>query len=176
MVIQDKKLVEFFSKEEILNKCKEMGNLISSDYKEKNLLIISLLKGAFMFTSDLVKEISIPIHIEFMRTSSYGSGTKSSGNVKILYCPEIDFSKYDILIVDDILDSGHTMKAIVQYFEEKSPKSLKTCCLLDKPDRREVDVKLDYVGFSIPDKYIVGYGLDLSDLYRNLPAIYYLEN
>ncbi|RJS50033.1 hypoxanthine phosphoribosyltransferase [Bacillus sp. PK3_68] len=162
-----------FSKEEINEKVKELGALVSNDYQneDKNLLIISLLRGSFIFTADLVRHITVPVRIEFMETSSYGFGKTSNGNVKVSDF-SVDISEYDVLIVDDILDSGHTMKAVYNVLKEKNPKSLKTCTFLDKPSRRQVDIEVDYKGFVIEDKFIVGYGLNYGHHYRNIPYIF----
>ncbi|MFL0364903.1 hypoxanthine phosphoribosyltransferase [Pseudobacillus sp. 179-B 2D1 NHS] len=162
-----------FSKEEIDGKVKELGALVSNDYQkeDKNLLIISLLRGSFIFTADLVRHITVPVRIEFMETSSYGFGKTSNGNVKVSDF-SVDISEYDVLIIDDILDSGHTMKAVYNVLKEKNPKSLKTCTFLDKPSRRQVDIEVDYKGFVIEDKFIVGYGLNYGHHYRNIPYIF----
>jgi hypoxanthine phosphoribosyltransferase len=163
-----------FSRDEINGKVKELGSNISMDYQneDNNLLIISLLKGSFIFTADLVREITVPVSIEFMQTSSYGSATESSGKVKILTDFTMDLSKYDVLIVDDILDTGYTMKTVYEFLENKNPKSLKTCTFLDKPSRRQVEIEVDYKGFVIEDKFVVGYGLNYGQHFRNIPYIF----
>lgn len=164
-----------YTNEEIKDKVKELGKQIAEDYKGKELLVLALLNGAFVFAADLVRAIDMDFRVEFMKSSSYGDETTSSGKVKILFEPDLDYSKYDVLIVDDILDTGITMKAIVKSISEKNPKSVKTCTFLSKPERREVEIEPDYVGYSIPNKFVIGYGLNFKDYYRNLPDILYLE-
>lgn len=161
-----------FTREEIASKVAEMGRRIQEDYRDKPLLVIALLKGSFVFAADLIRQIDQPLVIEFMITSSYGHDTESSGKVKVLKDVEVDISKYDVLIVDDIIDSGHTMKNVHDLLLERQPLSLKTCTLLDKPSRRTVDFSADYTGFVIPDKFIVGYGLNYGDYYRNVDHIF----
>jgi hypoxanthine phosphoribosyltransferase len=163
-----------FGKEEIDEKVKELGAIISKDYQEQdnNLLIISLLRGSFIFTADLVRHITVPVRIEFMETSSYGFGKESAGKVEIVSDLSVDISEYDVLIVDDILDSGNTMKIVCDLLKEKRPKSIKTCTLLDKPSRRQVDIDVDYKGFVIADRFIAGYGLNYGHHYRNTSYIF----
>ncbi|MEA3422655.1 MAG: hypoxanthine phosphoribosyltransferase [Bacillota bacterium] len=160
------------TKDEINAKVSEMGKLITEDYKGKKIVVISLLKGSFIFTADLIRNIDLPLVIEFMITSSYGHGHESSGRVKVIKDVDIDISEYDVLIVDDIIDSGNTMKNIYELLLSRNPKSLKTCTLLDKPSRRSVEFTADYTGFVIPDKFIVGYGLNYGDYYRNVDHIF----
>ncbi|MGO1369173.1 MAG: hypoxanthine phosphoribosyltransferase [Senegalia sp. (in: firmicutes)] len=163
------------SKEEIAEKVKELGEVITNDYKDKNLLVISLLKGSFVFTSDLVRKINLKLRVEFMTTSSYGNDEYSSGKVKVINDLHADIKDYDVLIVDDIVDSGNTMKFILDYLKEKNPKSIKSCVLLDKPERREVEIEADYYGFKIPDLFIAGYGLNYGNHYRNIEDIFVFE-
>ena len=141
-------------------------------YEGKNLITVSLLKGSFVFTADLVREIDLPIRVEFMITSSYGHATVNSGKVEIVQDIEADLSDYDVLVVDDIADSGVTLDFIMKHLAGKNPKSLASCVLLDKPSRRVTEVEADYVGFTIPDKFIVGYGLNYGHYYRNVPYIF----
>lgn len=159
------------SKEEIANKVAELGAQISEDYKGKNLLLLGILKGSVVFMSDLMKEITIPAQIDFMSVSSYGSGVKTTGVVKIVKDLDIPLQGYDVLIVEDILDSGLTLHYIIDLLKSRNPKSVKICTLLDKPYSRRVEVKTDYHGFVIPDKFVVGYGLDYAEKYRNLPFV-----
>ncbi|AST91094.1 hypoxanthine phosphoribosyltransferase [Sutcliffiella cohnii] len=163
-----------YNKEMIEEKVKELGATISSDYQgeDKNLLVISLLRGSFIFTADLVRHITVPVRIEFMETSSYGHGKESTGKVEIVSGLTMDISDYDVLIVDDILDSGNTMKTVYDSLKERNPKSLKTCTLLDKPSRRQVEIEVDYKGFVIEDRFIAGYGLNYGHHYRNTPYIF----
>jgi hypoxanthine phosphoribosyltransferase len=159
------------SEETIREKVAELGARISSDYKGKNLLMVGILKGSVVFMSDLMREITIPSRIDFMSVSSYGAGVKSSGVVKIIKDLDIPLQGYDVLIVEDILDSGLTLHYIIEILKSRNPHSIKICTLLDKPYSRQADVKTDYHGFDIPDKFVVGYGLDFAEKYRNLPFV-----
>lgn len=161
-----------FSREEIADRVRGLGQEISKDYGNKELVVISLLRGSFIFTADLVREITIPVEVDFMTTSSYGHSEESSGIVEIVHDIRTDIKDRDVLIVDDIMDSGYTLEKVVEYLRGKSPRSLKICVLLDKPSRRKVDLSPDYIGFNIPDVFIVGYGLNYGDHYRNIPYIF----
>lgn len=156
---------------DIDKKVTELGEQISKDYKDKNLLMVSVLKGSVVFMADLMRKITIPCGIDFMSVSSYGSGVKTSGVVKIIKDLDIDLKGYDLLLVEDILDSGLTLAYIKKMLSEREPKSIKICTLLDKPERRKADIVADYKGFNIPDEFVVGYGLDYAEKYRNLPYI-----
>ena len=149
----------------------KLGKRISEDYKDKNLLMVSILKGSVIFMSDLMRNINIPCRIDFMSVSSYNGGVKSSGIVKIIKDLDIQLEGYDLLVVEDILDSGMTLSYILKILSARKPKSIKICTLLDKPEQRKSDVKADYVGCVIPDEFVVGYGLDYQEKYRNLPFI-----
>ena len=159
------------SEEEIAAKINELGKQISEDYKDKNLLLISVLKGSVVFMADLMRAITIDCKIDFMAVSSYGSGTQSSGSVKIIKDLDINLEGYDLLVVEDILDSGNTLSQLKKILLDRHPKSFKICTFLDKPDRRVVDLYADYKGFTIPDEFVVGYGLDYDEKYRNLPCL-----
>lgn len=172
MDIEKKRKEVLLTREEIQKRVEELGKEISKEYEGKKLLVVSLLKGSFIFTADLVREINIPCKIEFMATSSYGHGTESSGKVKILYDIDKNLEGYDVLIADDIADTGITMKYVIEYLKSKNPNSIKSCVLLDKPSRRKVELEPEYVGFRIPDKFIVGYGLNYGDYYRNVPYVF----
>lgn len=172
----DRKKKVLFSQEEIRMKNRELGEKITNDYKDKDILVVSLLKGSFIFTADLVREIQRPTQIEFMTTSSYGHGEETTGKVKIINDLKIDVEGRDILVVDDIVDSGLTMKVIIEHLKSKKPNSVKSCVFLDKPERRQVEVTPDYVGYTIPDLFIVGYGLNYGDYYRNIPYIFSFED
>lgn len=161
-----------YSREEISTRVKELGVIISNDYKDKDLLVVSLLRGSFIFTSDLVREVSIPVEVDFMTTASYGHDEVSSGNVEIIHDLRTKVEGREVLIVDDIMDSGHTLKMVKERLESKNPNSIKICVMLDKPTRRQVELHPDYVGYSIPDVFIVGYGLNYGDHYRNIPYIF----
>lgn len=160
-----------FSKEELEKIVNRLGTEISRDYANKNLMMISVLKGSVVFMADLMRSISVPARIDFMFVSSYGSGTKSSGAVKIIKDLDLDLEGFDVLIVEDILDSGKTLSYIMETLALRNPKSVKICTMFDKPERRQVDLKADYSGSEVPDEFIVGYGLDYDEKYRNLPFI-----
>ncbi|MFR9215785.1 MAG: hypoxanthine phosphoribosyltransferase [Ruthenibacterium sp.] len=159
------------SEEEIRAKCKEMGARISQEYKGKNLMLVTVLKGAVVFLADLMRAIDVPAEIDFMVVSSYGSGVKSSGVVKIVKDLDVPLAGKDLLIVEDILDSGLTLSYIKELLASRGPASIKIATLLDKPSRRKVDLVADYIGFSVPDEFVIGYGLDYDEKYRNLPYI-----
>lgn len=163
----------YISADELQKRVKELGEQITKDYSgsDKKLLLIAILKGSVVFLSDLMRNINCELAIDFMVTSSYGDGTVTSGNVKIVKDLDVNVSQYDLLIVEDILDSGKTLSKVIEILKTRGPKSLKVCALLDKPDRRQSPVELDYRGFEIPDEFVVGYGLDYDERYRNLPYI-----
>ena len=160
---------------QIAERVAELGERLSEDYQGKNLVIVGILKGAIVFLSDLIREISIPLYLDFMAVSSYGSSTQSSGVVRILKDLDKSIENKDVLIVEDIIDSGLTLKYLVENLEARYPNSVKVCTLLDKPARRKTQVSIDYNGFTIPDEFAVGYGLDYNDNYRNLPGVYVLK-
>lgn len=155
----------------LAQRIREMGAEISDAYRGQDLLLISVLKGSIVFMADLIRAISIPHEVDFMATSSYGVGTKSSGVVRILKDLNSPIEGRNVLIVEDIIDSGHTLNYLVRILQERGPASLRIVALLDKPERREVQIPVDWVGFSIPNDFVVGYGLDYNELYRNLPYI-----
>lgn len=165
-----------FSAEEIQKVVDKLGKKLDQDYAGEKVLVVSLLKGSFVFTADLVRAMEVPTQIEFMTTSSYGHGEESSGQVKIVNDLGVDLTDRHVLIVDDIMDSGLTMKVIKENLESRGPKSVKTCVLLDKPERRAVEIEPDYAGFVIPDLFIVGYGLNYGDYFRNIPYIFSFED
>ncbi len=160
-----------YSREKLAEIVHGVGARISRDYEGKNLLLVSILKGSVVFMSDLMRSITIPCSIDFMAVSSYGSGVKTSGVVKIVKDLDIDLKGWDVLVVEDILDSGLTLSYIWKLLRARSPKSIRLCTLFDKPDRRSVDISADYVGAVVPDEFIVGYGLDYAQKYRNLPFV-----
>ena len=159
------------TKEEIEEVVKELGKKITEDYKGKNLFLITVLKGAVVFLGDLMRAIEMPCEIEFMVLSSYGSGTTSTGSVKIVKDIDLPLEGKDVLIVEDILDTGFTLSFLVDLLKSRNPKSIEICTLLDKPDRRKVEISAKYTGRKIPDEFVVGYGLDYDEKYRNLPFI-----
>lgn len=161
-----------FSQDAIGEKVKELGQLITKDYQDKDeLVVIGVLKGANIFLGDLIREVNLPMMIDFMAVSSYGHSTESSGIVRILKDLDLDIENKHILIVEDIVDTGLTLKYLTENLKSRNVKSLKICTLLDKPFRRKCSLEIDYVGFEIPDAFIVGYGIDYAEKYRNLPYI-----
>lgn len=159
------------SAEEIEKRVAELGEQITRDYEGKDLLTVGILKGSNVFMSDLIRKIDIPLHMDFMVVSSYGNATESSGVVKIVKDLEKGIKGKHLLIIEDIIDSGLTLKYLKQILETREPASVKLCTLLDKPARRQEEVDVDYVGFTVPDEFIVGYGIDYAEYYRNLPFI-----
>lgn len=162
---------EWFDEDQIRYAVEELGCTISKDYAGKNLLLVGILKGCFVFMADLVRAITIPCTVDFMSVSSYGSGTKPSGEVRIIKDIDLCLENYDVLIVEDILDSGNTLNYVKDILSKRNPKSLKICTMFDKPSRRQVNIQADYVGYEIADEFIVGYGLDYDERYRNLPYV-----
>ncbi len=160
-----------FTEEEIRQIVQDMGAKISRDYEGKNLLMVSVLKGSVVFMADLMRAVTVPCRIDFMSVSSYGSGVKTSGVVKIIKDLDIPLSGYDVLIVEDILDSGMTLSYLLEILKSRGPRSIRLCTLFDKPDRRKADVTADYTGAVVPDEFVVGYGLDYDEKYRNLPYL-----
>ena len=160
-----------YSEEQISQKVKELGERLTADFAGKNPLVICVLKGAFIFMSDLVKEIKTPLEIDFMAVSSYGQSTVSSGVVRILKDLDTSVENRDVLIVEDIIDSGLTLSYLIDVLNHRNAKSVTVCTLFDKPARRKVDLAPDYKGYTLPDEFVVGYGLDYAEKYRNLPFI-----
>ncbi|MGA8942313.1 MAG: hypoxanthine phosphoribosyltransferase [Thermoactinomyces sp.] len=159
------------TKEQIQKKVEELGRIVSEDYKELNPLCICVLKGAIPFMADLIREMTIPIEVDFMAVSSYGNSTTSSGVVRIIKDLETSIEGRHVLIVEDIIDSGLTLSYLVDLLKGRNAASVKIITMLDKPERRKVDLHPDYCGFTIPDAFVVGYGLDYAEKYRNLPYI-----
>ena len=164
-------LTVLITEEEIKSRVFELGKQISEDFGGEDIVVIGLLKGCFMFIADLMRAIDSHVAVDFMAVSSYGSGTVSSGEIKVKKDYSIDIEGKNVLVIDDILDTGRTLAFVKDYLSVKSPKSIKICTLLDKPDRRTSKVNVDYIGFSVPDQFVVGYGLDYDEKYRNLPFI-----
>ncbi len=167
---QDVKSV-LLSEEELANIVKDLGRRISEDYKDKNLMMIGVLKGSFIFIADLMRAVDIPCRVDFMAVSSYGSGVRTTGEVRIVKDLDKTVSGYDLLVVEDILDSGMTLSYLLENLQSRKPNSVRLCTLLDKPDRRQREVHVDYRGAVIPDEFVVGYGLDYDQRYRNLPYV-----
>ena len=172
MGFQDKDIESvLFSEEELKQRVQELGARITADYAGKEPVLVSVLRGSYIFMADLTRSIDLPCTVDFMSVSSYGSGTKSSGQVQITKDLSDDIEGRDIIVVEDILDSGNTLYYLLQILQARKPASVRLCTLLDKPDRRVKDVKVNYSGFTIPDAFVVGYGLDYAEKYRNLPYI-----
>ena len=169
------KIRVLLSEEEVNAKIAELGKQISEDYAGRSVHLICVLKGGVFFTCELAKRITVPVSLDFMSVSSYGAGTKSSGVVKIIKDLDEPLEGKDVLIVEDIVDSGRTLSYLMEILRQRKPNSMRLCTLLDKPERRVTDVKVDYTGFNIPDEFVVGYGLDYAQKYRNLPFIGVVE-
>ncbi len=166
-------LKRVLAEEEIQKRVKELGKQISKDYQGKSLVLLGILKGAFIFLADLVREINLPdLEIDFVRLASYGREDKTSGKVQITKDLEIAIKDKDVLVVEDIIDTGLTLKYLEDYLFIHRPRSVKICCLIDKTERREIPIKIDYYGFRIPRGFLVGYGLDYAERYRHLKSIY----
>ena len=169
------KIRVLLTEEEVDKKIQEIGEQISRDYAGEQVHLVCVLRGGAFFMCELAKRITIPVSLDFMSVSSYGGDTKSSGVVKIVKDLDESIDGKDILIVEDIIDSGRTLSYLLEMLQDRGPKSMRLCTLLDKPERRVVDVKVDYTGFKIPDEFVVGYGLDYDQKYRNLPYIGVVE-
>ncbi len=163
------------TEEEVDRRIQAIGDQISKDYEGKQVHLVCVLKGGSFFMCELAKRITVPVSLDFMSVSSYGSDTKSSGVVKIVKDLDDSIKDKDVLVVEDIVDSGRTLSYLLEMLRDRGPRSLRLCTLLDKPERRVVDVNVDYTGFAIPDEFVVGYGLDYDQKYRNLPYIGIVE-
>ena len=171
------KITELYSKTQIKERIKQLGLEITNNYdKDDEIIIICLLKGAFIFASDLVREIDRDVKIEFMNVSSYGADKVSSGKINILSDISIDIKDKNVIIIDDIIDTGYTLFEIKKILEKKDPKKIELCTLLDKKEGRKVTINVNYNGFECPNKFVVGYGMDAGSKYRNLPNIVYIES
>ncbi len=164
-----------FSRQQIEATVRELAAEISKDYQGKSPLLVGILKGSFMFMADLIRLLDFPLEVEFIRLSSYGRGKESSGKVKVVQGLQSPVKGKDILVIEDIVDTGLSTSFLLDYLRKKKPASLKLCALTDKPSRRQTLVTIDYLGFTVPDKFLVGYGLDLDEKFRNLPHICVLE-
>lgn len=162
-------------RQEIRKMVAEMGARITNDYKDKELFLIGVLKGGFVFMADLMREIKIPVEMDFIAVSSYGSSTKSSGIVQLIKDVDVPLNGKHVMIVEDIIDTGLTLTYLKELFSARNPLSVKICTAFDKPSRRKVDLKAEYTGITVPDEYVVGYGLDYNGLLRNLPDLYVLD-
>ena len=168
-------LVPVLKKDEIAKLVTKLAQKISSDYQGRELILVAVLKGAFVFLSDLIRQITIPVKVDFIRAASYGSNTSSSGQIQLTKEIEININNKDVLLVEDIVDTGLTLGYIVDYLKSFEPCSVKVCALLDKIERREIDITVDYTGHVVAEGFLVGYGLDYAEDYRNLPGIYDLK-
>ena len=166
---------EMISQEKVENRIKEMAAQINKDFEGQSVTLVCILKGSIFFTTELAKYITLPVTIDFMQCSSYGADTKSSGIVKLAKDLDEPIMGKHVILIEDIIDSGRTLSHLVKLLSQREPASLTLCTLLDKPDRRVVDIKVDYTGFAIPDEFVVGYGLDYAQKYRNLPYIGVVE-
>jgi len=164
------------SREEIAQMVKRLGKRISEDYKGQELILVGVLKGGFIFLADLMREITIPVDMDLIAVSSYGASTKSSGVVRIIKDMDTSVADKHVLIVEDLVDTGLTLRHLKDLFNTRGPKSVKICTAFDKPSRRKVDIEIEYGGIEVPDKFIVGYGLDYAGKYRNLPDVCTLKS
>lgn len=169
------KIRVLLSEEAVDKKIKELGEQISRDYAGEEVHLVCVLRGSIFFTCELAKRITVPVTIDFMQVSSYGSDTISSGKIKVVKDLEDSLMGKNVIVIEDIIDTGRTLSHLLTMLQERKPGSLRLCTLLDKPDRRVVDVNVDYTGFEIPDEFVVGYGLDYAQKYRNLPYIGIVE-
>jgi hypoxanthine phosphoribosyltransferase len=163
------------TQEEMRTRIRELGRQITADYADKDLVLVGVLKGAYAFYADLARALRIPMRVDFLVVTSYGTKAKPSGKVKMVTDLTEDIAGRDVLLVEDIVDSGLTVQYLLKTLSRRKPKSIKVCALLSKPERRKVNVTIDYVGFNIPNKYVVGYGLDYQQKYRNLPYLAVLD-
>lgn len=168
-------LIPVLKKDDIEHMVVQVANRISSDYQERELVLIGVLKGAYIFLSDLVRQMSIPTQVDFIGVSSYGAGTSSSEKIRLTKDIDIDVKNKDVLIIEDIIDTGLTLSYIVEHVKSFNPKTIKVCTLIDKRERRKSEVKIDYACHLVAEGFLVGYGLDYSEDYRNLPDIYHLK-
>ncbi len=175
MVLQPQ-LKILISRDEIVKTVDRLACEISRHYQGRRPLFIAVLKGSFVFMSDLVRRLDLPLEVEFIKLSSYGAARESSGEARVVQGLETSIKDRDVLVVEDIVDTGVTISFLLDYLRKKKPASLKLCALADKPSRRTVPVPIDYLGFTVPDKFVVGYGLDCDEKFRNLPDIYAMED
>jgi len=174
-MVSQPKLHILLPRKEIEATVSRLAAEIKKDYQTRNPIFIGILKGSFMFLADLLRWLDFPLEVEFIRVSSYGRGTESSGNLRVLKGLGSPVKSRDVLLIEDIVDTGLTTGFVLEYLSKKKPASLKLCTLLDKPSRRRLPIKIDYLGLTVPNKFLVGYGLDLNEHFRNLPDIYFVE-
>ncbi|MCB2186596.1 MAG: hypoxanthine phosphoribosyltransferase [Deltaproteobacteria bacterium] len=171
----EKERVTVLAPDTIQERVRQLAQQISQDLAGEKLVVLGILKGAFIFLSDLVRHLDVPCQVDFVRLSSYGSSAESSGTITMTQAPEIDLTGRTVLVVEDIVDTGLTLQWLLSRIQEMNPGSIKTCTLIDKPERRRVEVSMDYVGFHVPEGFLVGYGLDFDECFRHLPGIYELK-
>lgn len=171
----EERLVPLFSRAEIARRVREIAAVLSADYADKDLVLVGILRGAFVFLADLIRHLTIPVTIDFIGAFSYGCRAETSGQVTLTKDLQVPIAGRDVLLVEDIEDTGATLQAILDVVKKRNPRSVKVCTLIDKKERRLTDVKVDYVGFEVPRGFIVGYGIDFAEQYRHLPDIYRLE-
>jgi hypoxanthine phosphoribosyltransferase len=169
------KLFPLITEADIQKRVKELAQQISIDYANREPLLVGVLKGSWVFMADLARQLTIPVNFDFLTVSSYGNSTKTSGIVKIVTDLKTPLIDKDVLLIEDIYDTGLTLKYIMDNFKLRQPRSLKICVLLDKPERHKTDIKVDFLGFTVPNRFVVGYGIDYNERYRNLPYIAYVE-
>ncbi len=170
------KIRELLSEEEVDDRIRELGGQITKDYEGEEVFLVCTLKGASFFACELAKRIRLPLTLDFIAVASYGDGTQSSGEVRMIKDLDESIEGKNVIVVEDIVDTGRTLSYLMDIFKKRNPKTLKLCSLLDKPERRVVDIKADYTGFEVPDLFVVGYGLDYAQKYRNLPYIGVVES
>ena len=168
-------LIPVLTKEEIDKAVSDIARSISSDYKDSDLILVGVLKGAFIFLSDLIRQLTIPVKVDFAGLSSYASQKSTSGSIHLTKDIEIDLNNTDVLIIEDIIDTGLSLAYLVEHIKKFNPKSIKICTLIDKRERRKTDINIDYVGHEVKKGFLVGYGLDFAEKFRNLPEVYYLK-
>ncbi len=167
--------IPVLAKEEIAARVAEVAQAISNDYRDRDLILIGILKGAFIFLADLIRHLSIPVQVDFMCASSYGSATASSGRIKLIKDIELDIKNKDVIIVEDIVDTGVTLSYLVQHLQSLGAASVRICALINKLERRKIEVDVDYICHAVEKGFLVGYGLDYAEFYRNLPEVYHLK-
>lgn len=168
-------VIPLISEEKIQERVEQLGRTISIDYKGKPLHVVGILKGAWMFMADLIRHVAIPVTTDFLAVASYGSGTESSGTITMVSDLRGSIEGKDVLLIEDIVDTGLSLQFVLDTLSQRSPESLRVCALLDKPDRHQVEVRIHYLGFTVPDQFVVGYGIDYDEQFRNLPHIGYVE-
>lgn len=176
LTYHNKKIIVLIDEEQLKEKVKELGRKITKDYKDKNPVLVSVLRGSFIFVADICREIKIPVTFDFMAVSSYGNSKVSSGIVRITKDLEFSIENKEVIIIEDIIDSGRTLNYLIKNLQARNPKNVEVCALLDKNVPRKTENKVKYKGFDIPNKFVVGYGLDFAEKYRNFPFVGYIEN